>query len=178
MPYSTARGTDLSDLFPCRNSLGEVNAVVADFLAAEVAVELAVAVGGSCASSALTSGARWPSAATTQPNPPELLPHVVRGRSDRPGVTLPHKTQGAGHPLQSTSQATPPFLLTATASSTVTSLLLYSLMEHYLGVCMSHRRRGFPLRHRPDPSGSAIGVRGSALIICAKPLGMSVTVVK
>jgi hypothetical protein len=84
MPYSTARGTDLSDLSPCRNSLGEVDAVVADFLAAEAAVELAVAVGGSCASSALTGGARWPSAATTQPNPPELLPRVVCGRATEP----------------------------------------------------------------------------------------------
>ena len=36
---------------------------------------------------------RWPSAATTQPNLPELLPRVVRGRFDRPGVTLPHKTE-------------------------------------------------------------------------------------
>jgi hypothetical protein len=127
MPYSTARGTDLSDLFPCRNNLGEIDAVVADFLTAEADVELAVAVGESCASSALTGGARWPSAATTQPNLPELLPRVVRGPSDRPGVALPHKTQGAGCPLQSTSRATPPFLRTATASSTVTSLLLCSL---------------------------------------------------
>jgi hypothetical protein len=106
----TTRGTDLSDLSPCRNSLGEVDVVVADFLAAEAAMELAVVVGGSCASSALTGGTRWPSAATTQPNPPELLPRVVRGRSDRPGVALPHKIQGAGRPLQSTPRATPPFL--------------------------------------------------------------------
>jgi hypothetical protein len=84
----------------------------------------------------LVGGARWPSDANTQPNPPELLPRVVRGRSDRPGVALPHKTQGAGRPLQSTSRATPPSLRTATTSSTVTSLLLYSLKEHYHGVCM------------------------------------------
>jgi hypothetical protein len=39
---------------------------------------------------------------------------------------------------------------------------------------LSARRRGFPLCHRPDSSGSAIGVRGSALIICGKPLGVVV----
>jgi hypothetical protein len=48
----------------------------------------------------LEGGARWPSAATTQPNPPELLPCVVRGRSDQPMVALPHKTQGAWRPLE------------------------------------------------------------------------------
>ena len=54
LPVILARGTDLSDLSPCRNSFGEVDAVVADFLAAEAAVELAVAVGESCTLSALT----------------------------------------------------------------------------------------------------------------------------
>jgi hypothetical protein len=45
---------------PFRPGLPRVVAPEADFLAAEAAVELTVVVGGSCASSALTSGATAP----------------------------------------------------------------------------------------------------------------------
>jgi hypothetical protein len=42
-------------------------------------------------------GALWPGTATTQPNPPAILPRAVHGSFDRTGVALPHKTHGAGH---------------------------------------------------------------------------------
>jgi hypothetical protein len=52
----------------------------------------------------LECGALWPGTATTQPNPPAILPRAVHGNFDRTGVALPHKTQGAGHSPDSISR--------------------------------------------------------------------------